>query len=131
MKYITREDLAEIIKNDRNKPGTDYLVVDVRDDDFVGGNIKGAKNVPSENFTKGLSELVKETRDIPKVVFHCTYSQIRGPKAARGYEEALGDSQKEIVVLRDGFAHFQAKYKNDSKLVENWDNAVWEEAWQI
>ncbi len=71
------QDLAEIIKNDRNKPGTDYLVVDVRDDDFVGGNIKGAKNVPSENFTKGLSELVKETRDIPKVVFHCTYSQIR------------------------------------------------------
>jgi hypothetical protein len=29
----------------------------------------------------------------------------------QGYEEALDNSQKEIFVLRDGFAYFQAKYK--------------------
>ncbi|KAF8677815.1 hypothetical protein AX14_004780 [Amanita brunnescens Koide BX004] len=132
MRYITREQLADIVKSDCT-PGKDYLVVDVRDDDYAGGNIKGAKNVPSYGFASGVGALVKDTKDIPKIVFHCAYSQIRGPKAAKCYEGALGEkSDKEVVVLQGGFATFQAKYKDDPQLVENWDKAVWEEtAWTV
>ena len=61
----------------------DYAVVDVRDDDYHGGNIKGAHNSPASVFLAKVDDLVKQTQDVPLVVFHCALSQVRGPKAAR------------------------------------------------
>jgi hypothetical protein len=61
----------------------DYLIVDVRDDDFRGGNIRGAHNSPSATFHADVDRLVQDTKDTPVVVFHCMLSQQRGPKAAR------------------------------------------------
>lgn len=58
-------------------PKKDYVVVDVRDDDFVGGNIKGAINKPSREFLMNVDGLVKQTRDVPLVIFHCALSQVR------------------------------------------------------
>jgi rhodanese-related sulfurtransferase len=69
---ITQE-LAAIIKSDK----TDYLVVDVRDDDYAGGNIINAQNWPSHNFNWKVNELVEKTKDVKTVVFHCALSQIR------------------------------------------------------
>jgi len=133
--YITCEQLAEIIKSDR-RPHKDYLVVDVRDHDFRGGNVKHALNKPSGQFLNTVNELVKDAKDVPLVVFHCWFSQIRGPKAARIYEETrlkvIGENNlngQEIFILRDGIAAFQDKYKDDPDLVENWDKNVWADDW--
>jgi rhodanese-related sulfurtransferase len=57
--------------------------VDVRDDDFRGGNIRGAQNSPSSTFHTDVDKLVQETKETPIIVFHCMLSQQRGPKAAR------------------------------------------------
>jgi rhodanese-related sulfurtransferase len=75
------QDLADIVKT--KEPKKDYLIVDVRDDDFRGGNIKGAHNAPSSTFHADVDDLVEQTKDTPIVVFHCMLSQQRGPKAAR------------------------------------------------
>ncbi|KAG6853926.1 hypothetical protein C0991_012417 [Blastosporella zonata] len=121
----------------------DFIVVDVRDDDFAGGNIKGAINKPSNGFLTSVDELVKDTKDIPLVIFHCALSQVRlyiiakysGPKAARIYEETRknvlqgNDIPYEVAVLREGFQRFQEKFKDDPALVENWDKDVWESDW--
>ena len=72
----TRQELATIIKSDK-LPMRDYCVVDVRDDDWFGGNIKGAQNEPSYGFLARVDELVKKTKDVPLVVFHCALSQVR------------------------------------------------------
>ncbi|KAI6114394.1 Rhodanese-like domain-containing protein [Pisolithus sp. B1] len=95
-----------------------YLVVDVRDHDWIGGNIKRSYHVPSKSFLNGVDKLVKDTKDIPMVVFHCRYSQERGPKAARIYEETRNILHKpssgqyfEARILRGGFNHFGKKYK--------------------
>jgi rhodanese-related sulfurtransferase len=61
----------------------DYIIVDVRDDDFRGGNIVGAHNEPSETFLAGVDKLVEDTKGVKTVIFHCMLSQQRGPKAAR------------------------------------------------
>lgn len=109
----------------------DFLVIDVRDDDFEGGNIKGALNQRSDEFSMNVDSLVKQTKDVPLVIFHCTLSQMRGPKAARIYEETRQnilegkDIPHEVAVLRDGFSQFQAKFKDDPALVENWNKDVW------
>lgn len=94
------------------------------DDDFEGGNIVSAINVPSAIFQDAVKKLAEKTlKDKERVVLHCHLSQQRGPKAARVYAETVdeilksknngGHSEKkqEIFVLRDGFGGFGPKYK--------------------
>ncbi|TFK52213.1 Rhodanese-like protein [Heliocybe sulcata] len=130
-KYISADELAAIIKSEA-VPTKDYLIVDVRDDDWAGGNIVRAHNSPSHVFLSKIDELVEKTKDVPTVVFHCALSQQRGPKAARIYSEVRdamqasgADKPHQVFVLRGGFQEFQSKFKNDSQLVENWDKDVW------
>ncbi|KAG8682157.1 hypothetical protein FRC08_015151 [Ceratobasidium sp. 394] len=132
-RYISPAELSELMKSDK-KPMTDYVVVDVRDDDFSGGNIVGCVRAPSNTYLTTVDELVMtKTKDVPKLIFHCALSQLRGPKAARIYAETRNNrlnpgetSQQEIFVLRGGFTTFQALFKNDPALVEKWDKEVWE-----
>ena len=70
------QELRDLIKSPKT-PGTDYIVVDVRDDDFAGGNIKGCLRAPFQQYEAGLSQLVPKIKDLPTVVFHCTLSQVR------------------------------------------------------
>jgi Cdc25 family phosphatase len=53
------------------------MIIDVRDDDFIGGNIKGAKNMPSREFLTTVDGLVKDAKDVPTIIFHCALSQQR------------------------------------------------------
>ncbi|KLT45155.1 Rhodanese-like protein [Cutaneotrichosporon oleaginosum] len=126
-KYINAEEMAAIIKQNPAGVGKEWAVVDVRDDDFAGGNIVGALNYPSDTFMAKIDELVKRMEGVPKVVFHCALSQVRGPKAARRYAEArqliLKDTApaQEVLVLREGFTGFQSRYRNDQTLVEKFN----------
>ena len=62
--------------------GRDYCIVDVRDDDWYGGNIKGSRNSPSHGFLSKVDELVAQTKDVPTVIFHCALSQVRYVRSA-------------------------------------------------
>ncbi|KAI0004556.1 Rhodanese-like domain-containing protein [Russula compacta] len=130
VKYISNDDLSEIIKSGQ-RPGEDYLVIDVRDDDFIGGNITNCRNVPSVTLSNNLDNLVRDTKDIPRVIFHCALSQSRGPKAAQQYNDRLkqlrkdDDIPQEVLILSGGFTEFQEKFKDDPKLVENWNKDIW------
>lgn len=60
-------------------------MIDVRDDDFRGGNIAGALNHPSLTYSpSAYEELAKELTDqgVDKVVFHCMLSQVRYVRSA-------------------------------------------------
>jgi hypothetical protein len=70
------QDLSKIIKSGK-RPGKDYLVVDVRDSDFIGGHITNCRNVPSATFSDRLDGLVRDTEAVPQVIFHCALSQVR------------------------------------------------------
>ncbi|TFK33008.1 Rhodanese-like domain-containing protein [Crucibulum laeve] len=135
MRYISGDELAQLMKSEDKAAKKDFVIIDVRDDDYFGGNIKGAVNKPSSEFLTNVDALVKDTKDVPLVIFHCALSQVRGPKAARIYEETRRtmledkDIHHEVVVLRDGFTQFQTKYKDDPALVENWDKDVWASDW--
>ncbi|GAA5882987.1 hypothetical protein JCM16303_006777 [Sporobolomyces ruberrimus] len=167
--YINHDSVASLIKSSAI-PGKDYQIVDVRDEDFRGGNIPGAINAPSEQRTQEtVQALVEKLEGVPKVIFHCTLSQVRGPKNARIYAEAIesrqrnqeqpppspppssppsrtttttpassnqnfspnpfpnheGEGKQEVYVLRDGFQGWQGLYRDDPKLVENFDERIW------
>ncbi len=70
------QDLSKIIKSNK-RPGKDYLIVDVRDSDFIGGHIPNCRNEPSITFLDTLDDLVRDTKDLPQVIFHCALSQSR------------------------------------------------------
>src|ERR1700732_2524849 len=52
-----------------------FKVVDVRDDDYQGGNIPGAMNVPSRQLNSRIETLVDDLKDSEAVVFTCALSQ--------------------------------------------------------
>jgi Cdc25 family phosphatase len=124
---------------------TGVVVVDVRDDDHIGGHIRGSLHVPSSSLQSGgytghansvrtyapkvkkedegraMARLVHDLADAPMVVFHCMYSQQRGPRSALQYvreKERLEKQQKgkktkrqrqKVYVLKGGFMLWQKK----------------------
>jgi Cdc25 family phosphatase len=134
VKYISGDDLSKIIKSGK-RSGKDYLVVDVRDSDFIGGNIPNCRNAPSATFSDKLDSLIRDTKSVPQVIFHCALSQSRGPKAAREYDDRRRQLQKDddvshdVLILRGGFTDFQGKFKDDPELVEKWNKDIWATEW--
>lgn len=57
-------------------------IVDVRDDDFAGGNIIGVTNIPKFDKQKA-QELLQQCKHVELLLFHCFFCQFRGPAAAK------------------------------------------------
>ncbi|PWZ00359.1 Rhodanese-like protein [Testicularia cyperi] len=140
--YIDRDSLAEKVRKHGSDPKQrEIAIVDVRDDDFEGGNIVGAVNHPSSTLDQSLHDIIAgPLKDYKQVVFHCHLSQQRGPKAALHYAKARdaaveqgkitadkeGQQKQEVLVLRGGFSEFQDKYKSDKAIVEKYDESSWQ-----
>ena len=98
--YITRERLSNLIL--QSHPS--LAVIDVRDDDHIGGHIFTSTNVPSSTLDYKIPELVRKLMDKEIVVFHCALSQQRGPKAAMRY-----DGERKKMIQRVGGKNGRAK----------------------
>lgn len=102
LSYVTGDELAQIIRAGRNK----HAIIDLRDDDWVRGNIRTATHIPSREFdyerAKQLAHELQQNQ-IENVVFHCHFSQQRGPTGAglfrRVLEVELPESKMEVYVL--------------------------------
>ncbi|QOU18380.1 hypothetical protein BRETT_000106 [Brettanomyces bruxellensis] len=140
LKYIEPSVLREwILKRDEKFP---FLIIDVRDSDYVGGHIKGSKNIPSAQVKHELPNIYDTLKEIncKSIVFHCTLSQQRGPSSAMmllRYLNAVIESSKSssdeikfaksinVYVLRGGFARWQNIYGGDEELTEDYDKKFW------
>ena len=105
--------------------GQKVLVVDVRDEDFIGGNIPNAINIPASEYdAKVISDQIK---DFSTVIVHCMYSQVRGPKVGRYLKRDY--PEKDIKVLEGGFTgYLNEVLKNQSietETIENLDMKYW------
>jgi len=117
---ISAEDLVELMKT--QKAGQDYIVIDLRRNDFEVAFIKGALNLPAQSFYPTLSTILAILSHVPKVIFHCQScsGQSRGTRAAGWYAEALkenGVTTSESLVLDGGIKGFIAKYSGDDSLM--------------
>ncbi|KAL2020446.1 hypothetical protein VTK56DRAFT_8412 [Thermocarpiscus australiensis] len=128
-------------------------IIDVRDDDYIGGHIKGSQNVPSRTLDAMLPTLVRQLQNKETVVFHCALSQQRGPGAALRYirerERILGSAkasdksktdgeyaggndqrspavEQKVYVLDRGFVGWQELYGTDERLTEGYRKELWE-----
>lgn len=85
-----------------------------------------------------MATLVRRLKDKRTVVFHCTLSQQRGPRAALKYlrerdgllramgEDAKGKGDQDVVVLDRGFSGWQEVYGTDERLTEGYSRELWE-----
>ena len=137
LKRISREQLSQILLSDE---ASKVAVIDVRDDDHIGGHIHGSTHVPSSSLDYRLPQVVRTFANKKTLVFHCALSQQRGPSAALRYmreraiklnkgeletsegssklgvenagvqEVAAEGADQEILVLDKGFVGWQEKY---------------------
>ncbi|RKF78924.1 CDC25-like phosphatase YCH1 [Golovinomyces cichoracearum] len=104
-------------------------VVDVRDEDYIGGHIKNSINVPSTTLVIAMPELVRKLQDKELVVFHCALSQQRGPRAALHYlreRDKLSESPgQNVFILDQGFVGWQREFGEDTRLTEGFKKQLW------
>ena len=79
----------------------------MRDLDRVGGHIRGSLNIHAYDFKRSARKWATEWPAGSRVVFHCMYSQNRGPSSARALaaaNEALKLEKPTVpYVLEGGF----------------------------
>ncbi|KAG2489300.1 hypothetical protein HYH03_012132 [Edaphochlamys debaryana] len=120
VEYIEPQQLAAAIRH----PSSNLVVVDVRDEDFPGGHIRGAVNIPAALWAdQHIDGLIEEHRllDRDMVVVHCMFSQQRGPRTALRLHKHLQDRggiHPTVYVLRGGWTNFHRLYRGEKDLVE-------------
>lgn len=90
------------------------VVVDVRDDDRIGGHVKGSIHAPSTKFLVYLPRLREQTHDKRRVVFYCQFSQQRGPSCARYFARDNADDEHNVFVLDGGFNNWAMNFGSDA-----------------
>ncbi|KAH9120798.1 hypothetical protein LEN26_002866 [Aphanomyces euteiches] len=109
---ISARELAVILKDPAKR--NEIRIVDVRDDDFRGGHIRGAINLPEDNFQDDddVDNIVEEFKNVPTVVFHCMMSQVRGPFCAKRFQSRVdvvlegAETKPQVRILTGGFNLF-------------------------
>lgn len=137
LRRMSREQLSDLLLS---QDASQIAVIDVRDDDHIGGHIHSSMHVPSSSLDHRIPEIIRTLTDKEVVVFHCALSQQRGPSAALRYmreKEAKvkkgeakgtigpldigvkdagirtvssGGKTQEVYVLDRGFVGWQEKY---------------------
>ncbi|OTA95347.1 hypothetical protein M434DRAFT_393922 [Hypoxylon sp. CO27-5] len=153
LQRITASKLAEMLLSSANQPSLDsskVAIVDVRDDDHIGGHIKSSLHFPSRSLDATMPTLLRKLADKEVVVFHCALSQQRGPSAAlrylrekeaeaaavkKGPEEKEAEAetkdgkQQQVYVLDRGFVGWQEAYGSDERLTEAYRKELWEDGY--
>ncbi|KAH7263108.1 Rhodanese-like domain-containing protein [Fusarium tricinctum] len=138
LKRLSAKSLSEKIIEEVNATDPTFAVIDVRDNDYIGGHIKGSTNIPAHTLEAMMPTLVRRLKDKKTVVFHCALSQQRGPSAALKYlrerdgllrsmgEDPKGESGQDVFVLDRGFSGWQEVYGEDERLTEGYVKDLWE-----
>lgn len=126
--YMTAKSLQEKLSSTASD---NVAVVDVRDEDRLGGHIKVSHHIPSMTFMRNPSAYVERFKSKEAVVFHCMYSQQRGPRAARAFATAIPlimaatETFPSIYILDGGFQKFINTVGPDSSLLDKVDKELY------
>ena len=128
MEYLEVKELSKWILQEflnKNKSckypnSSQYQIIDVRDTDFntFGFKIRNAANHPNlwqkEN-NKKIEEIIKLYSSKEIIIFHCMFSQSRGPISAKKYYNTIHTkNNQKVKILKNGFRGFWDEY-NQSK----------------
>jgi rhodanese-related sulfurtransferase len=109
--------LQEFLNDDSYR---NIKIIDVRTDDFIGGNIPNAINIKCTNYY-----LIKQyVEKYDSVIIHCMYSQIRGAGVANRLKKDYPN--KKIILLSGGFSKYFNHFINiKNTKIENLNMIYW------
>ncbi|ODQ67346.1 Rhodanese-like protein [Nadsonia fulvescens var. elongata DSM 6958] len=120
-------DKSELKKDIEENP-EGILIIDLRREDFEGGNIKGSYNIPAQSIYgyEGISKIVKlaESTKVNKVIFHCKLSRDRATRSAGWFQDYVKKHNIEDiqgVVLSGGILEWVSGGDDYTQLMEGFD----------
>ncbi|KAK5991342.1 CDC25-like phosphatase YCH1 [Cladobotryum mycophilum] len=116
LRRLSAKALSEKILEEQNAANPTFAIVDVRDDDYIGGHIKGSTNVPSVQIDAMMPTLVRKLKD-KKTVRDGLLGQI---------VDGASEKEQEVYVLDKGFVGWQEVYGTDERLTEGYRKELWE-----
>lgn len=127
--YLTPQ---EVLKHVRE--GKRTAIIDVREDDRAGGHIKGSFHVPAPDLLANPSRYLSLVDDSDLVIFHCMFSQYRGPSCANAFLKSLRDRVyddedshiPQVCILTGGFQAFaKLAIQGNMDTVEDFSNSLY------
>ncbi|KAL6889442.1 Rhodanese-like domain-containing protein [Trichoderma longibrachiatum] len=111
----------------------DFLLVDVRLNEWQGGTITTSINLPAQSFyqAREMVYMLSKQAGVKKVVFYCGSCGTRGPKCAGWFQEYLnsvGETDMKALILKGGFKGWQKTY--NGQMVDVCDPNAWRYAWR-
>ncbi|KAH7025291.1 arsenate reductase [Microdochium trichocladiopsis] len=129
-KTVTKEELRHWFLAGQ-KPGKDFILVDVRRDDHEGGTIRGAINLPAQSVYASIPTLYAlfEAAGVKKTIWTCTTSRKRGNLVAGWFADFInekGDSDMQSYALFEGVLGWATAGEEFTDLMEEYDEHVWQ-----
>ncbi|TKX22862.1 rhodanese-like domain-containing protein 3 [Elsinoe australis] len=126
---ITHEELLRKFEEGQ-RPGKDYLLVDVRRNDHEGGTIHTSLNLPAQTLFHSLDTLASicTNAQIPLVIFYCGSSCGRGPRAAGWFDDFLQDHKlinTRSIILEGGIKGWAKAGKPFTDFMDGFDASKW------
>ncbi|KAH8688905.1 Rhodanese-like domain-containing protein [Phaeosphaeriaceae sp. PMI808] len=90
---ISREEVLDMIKRSAETPNRDYVLVDLRRNDYEGGTIRNSINLPAQSLYPTMPTLYTLFKDagLRKIIWYCSSSKGRGTRAAGWFADYIAD----------------------------------------
>ncbi|KAH7031374.1 Rhodanese-like domain-containing protein [Microdochium trichocladiopsis] len=129
---VSREEMLELLRT--ATAGKDYVLVDLRRNDYEGGTIKTSINLPAQSLYPTIPALYKlfETAGVKQVIWYCGSSSGRGTRAAGWFQDYIDSQGGEVmrsVILQGGIKGWVAAgaahtAQMDGFVAEAWQKPV-------
>ncbi|KAL0062963.1 hypothetical protein AAF712_010094 [Marasmius tenuissimus] len=131
---IQPEEVHELLKGlstpkNHTQP-RDFLLVDVRRNDWEGGTVSTSINLPAQSLypTRPVVYQMAKQAGVKKVIFYCGSSSGRGPRTAawlQDYIDEVGDRDMQALVMKGGIKGWVRKYGGER--MDWYDEKFWAE----
>ncbi|OAL42669.1 hypothetical protein IQ07DRAFT_606499 [Pyrenochaeta sp. DS3sAY3a] len=127
---ITRDEVLTMLRQGQ-KPGKDFLLIDLRQTDHTGGTIRGSINLPAQSLYPTLPTLYTlfASADIKCIIWYCGSSQHRGLRAAAWMDDYIkeqgNENIKSVMLIGGvkGWANAGAEY---TTLMDEYEEGAWQ-----
>ncbi|KXJ86163.1 Rhodanese-like domain-containing protein [Microdochium bolleyi] len=125
---VSREEMLELVKS--GTAGKDYVLVDLRRNDYEGGTIKTSINLPAQSLYPNIPTLhtVFAAAGVKQVIWYCGSSTGRGTRAAGWFQDHIdsqGGEQMRSVILKGGIKGWVAGGTEFTEEMDGFDEGAW------
>ncbi|KAI0875600.1 Rhodanese-like domain-containing protein [Hypoxylon argillaceum] len=125
---FTREEVSDKLRT--GGISRDFILVDVRRNDYEGGTIRGAINLPAQTLFPTIPALYQlfKNASIRQIIWYCGSSRGRGTRAAgwfNDYIQEQGDKEMQSVILAGGIKGWATAGEDFVRLMDGYVPEYW------